>query len=238
MADNNAVIELQQASRSYQVGQATRQVLGPITLQVQSGDSLAVIGPSGSGKSTLLSIIGCLEHPSAGTYHLNGTDVTNLEESRLAQIRRDCLGFVFQRFHLIDELTVMKNVALPLVYQRRPRPEIADRVAEVLTRVGLAGKDRMLPSQLSGGEQQRVAIARAIVGQPKVILADEPTGNLDTTTGMEVMQLLLEIHQQDKNRVLVIVTHNMDVAHMLGRIVTLRDGRLISEVSRSEGAGA
>jgi putative ABC transport system ATP-binding protein len=235
MVDSNSVINLQRVCRSYQVGKIKQQVLGPVTLQVQPGESLAIVGPSGSGKSTLLSIIGCLEHPSAGLYYLNGVDATALEEHQRARVRRDYIGFVFQRFHLIAELTVAKNVALPLAYQRRAHKETTACVTEVLERVGLSGKEKMLPSQLSGGEQQRVAVARAIVSQPKVILADEPTGNLDSKTGIEVMRLLLEIHQQDQRRVLIVVTHNMDVACMLDNIVTLRDGQLISKAPGQKG---
>lgn len=200
------------------------RALGPVSLEIPGGQAVAVVGPSGAGKSTLLSLLGLLDRPTGGTYRLGGAYVTELSEAQRAETRRDRIGFVFQRYNLLDELTVAQNVALPLIYRGWPAARRRDAAQRAIDRVGLAGKERLRPSQLSGGEQQRVAIARAVVGRPQVILCDEPTGNLDSSTGRLVMDLLLEVHRNAADSVLVVVTHNTDVAMALDRALVIQDG--------------
>lgn len=202
------------------------RVLGPVNLEIPEGQAVAVVGPSGAGKSTLLSVLGLLDRPTRGTYRLGAMDVTELSETQRAEMRRDTIGFVFQRYNLLDELSVVQNVALPLLYRGWSAVKRRDAAQRAINRVGLAGKERLRPSQLSGGEQQRAAIARAVVGRPQVILCDEPTGNLDSNTGRLVMDLLLEIHRDAADSVLVVVTHNRDVAMALDRILVIQDGRV------------
>lgn len=207
----------------------TREVvaLQGLSLDIAEGESLAVMGPSGSGKSTFLSILGCLEQPSAGEYLLDGTPVHALTDDALSRIRNQRIGFVFQSFHLIPQLTVAENVATPLLYSGLPEDECQRRALLALERVGIQKRAEHLPTELSGGEAQRAAIARALVTEPRVLLADEPTGNLDSSTGEEIARLLEELHQG--GRTVVLVTHNEALARRAQRVVHLGDGRLLRE---------
>jgi putative ABC transport system ATP-binding protein len=202
-----------------------RQVvaLDSLSLDIAEGESLAIMGPSGSGKSTLLSILGCLDRPTSGEYLLDGTPVQALTDDALSRVRNERIGFVFQAFHLIPQLTVVENVATPLLYRGRGESESTRQARLALERVGLLARAEHRPSELSGGEAQRAAIARALVGEPRVILADEPTGNLDSATGEEIALLLAELHHA--GRTVVLVTHNEVLARRASRLVRLRDGR-------------
>lgn len=204
----------------------TAPVLDDVSLTVQSGEIVALRGPSGSGKSTLLNILGCLDGPTRGTYSLGGRDVSSLTRREQAWVRLHYVGFVFQSFHLIPDNTVLENVTLPLYYAGLDRQQREARATELLERVGLSHRLSHRPAQLSGGEKQRVAIARAVAGQPRLLLADEPTGALDTRTGNEVMDLLLEMHAAG-SLTLIIVTHDPEVAAFCHREVFLRDGKII-----------
>lgn len=201
--------------------------LAGVHLTIQSGEFLSISGPSGCGKSTLLSIIGLLEPPTSGTYRLDGHDVTNLPPTRRARIRNREIGFIFQSFNLIGDLNVLENVELPLTYRGLPRDQRHQMATEALRRVDLFHRSRHLPSQLSGGQQQRVAVARALAGQPRLLLADEPTGNLDSRNGSAVMDLLTELNQ--KGTTVCMVTHDDRYAHYANRIVHLFDGRVMDE---------
>jgi putative ABC transport system ATP-binding protein len=202
-----------------------RQVaaLDGLSLDIAEGESLAIMGPSGSGKSTLLSILGCLDRPTSGEYLLDGTPVQALTDEALSRVRNERIGFVFQAFHLIPQLTVVENVATPLLYRGRGEAESSRQARAALERVGMLSRAEHRPAELSGGEAQRAAIARALVGEPRVILADEPTGNLDSATGEEIARLLAELHHA--GRTVVLVTHNEALARRAARVVRLRDGR-------------
>ena len=216
------VIHLQDINKSYYMGKQVLQVLKGITLDINKNEYVALMGPSGSGKSTLMNILGCLDSPTSGTYILNGHDVSKMADSDLADIRNKEIGFVFQQFNLLPRLTAAENVALTLVYagiSRKQRNEIA---MEVLKKVGLADRSHHKPNELSGGQIQRVAIARALVNNPSIILADEPTGNLDSRTSLEIMELFGEIH--DSGNTVVLITHEVDIANYAKRIIRLRDG--------------
>lgn len=206
-------------------------VLDDVSLTVQSGDIVALMGPSGSGKSTLMNILGCLDGPTEGSYALGGRDVSTLSARERAWVRLNYIGFIFQSFHLISDHTVLENVTLPLYYAGVGRHEREARAVELIERVGLGHRLSHRPSQLSGGEKQRVAIARAVSGRPRLLLADEPTGALDTKTGNEVMELLLEIHGA-RGLTLIIVTHDPEVAEFCHRKVFLRDGKVVSDGGR------
>jgi len=208
----------------------TAPVLDDVSMTIDSGEIVALRGPSGSGKSTLLNIIGCLDGPTRGTYSLGGRDVSTLNRRDRAWVRLHYIGFVFQSFHLISDNTVLENVTLPLYYAGLGRDEREGRAVELLERVGLGHRMTHRPAQLSGGEKQRVAIARAVAGKPRLLLADEPTGALDTKTGNEVMDLLLEVHAAG-SLTLVIVTHDPEVAEFCHRQVFLRDGKIITDGS-------
>ena len=209
----------------------TAPVLDDVSLTIESGEIVALRGPSGSGKSTLLNILGCLDGPTHGSYSLGGRNVSTLSRQEQAWVRLHYVGFIFQSFHLISDNTVIENVTLPLYYAGVGRDEREARAVELIERVGLGHRMRHRPSQLSGGEKQRVAIARAIAAQPRVLLADEPTGALDTRTGKEVMDLLLEIHAA-RSITLVIVTHDPEVADFCHRQIFLRDGKIVTDGSR------
>lgn len=206
----------------------TSPVLDGVSIEIESGEIIALMGPSGSGKSTLMNILGCLDGPTAGTYLLGGRDVSTLTARERAWVRLHYIGFVFQSFHLIGDHTVLENVTLPLYYAGLDRHEREARAVEVIERVGLGHRLGHRPAQLSGGEKQRVAIARAVSGQPRLLLADEPTGALDTRTGAEVMELLLEMHDA-RALTLVIVTHDPEIAAYCHRQIFLRDGKVVSE---------
>ncbi len=222
------MITMRNISRVYQMGAEKVYALDRASLQIDQGEFVSIIGPSGSGKSTLMNIIGCLDTADSGEYLLDDTPIEDYTENELAQIRTSTIGFVFQSFNLIPKLNTAENVELPLIYQKVKPAERKKRVAEALERVGLTQRAKHLPTELSGGQQQRVAIARAIVTKPALILADEPTGNLDSRTSEEIMQLFHELHEQGNT--IVLITHNDEVARQAARIIHIRDGKL-SEVS-------
>ena len=221
------MIELHDISRVYRTSDVETTALNGVTLEIERGAFIAVMGPSGCGKSTLLNILGMLDSPNGGTFRFLGDDVTKRSERELASIRKQNIGFIFQSFNLIDELSVAENVELPLLYQKIPAAERAERVREVLERVNIAHRAGHRPQQLSGGQQQRVAVARAVITNPKLILADEPTGNLDTTNGEEVLELLGQLNADGTT--IVMVTHDQSHADHAGRAVHMLDGRVLSE---------
>ncbi|MCS7085475.1 MAG: ABC transporter ATP-binding protein [Bacteroidia bacterium] len=223
----SVVIELENVSKQYVMGAERIYALRSVSLVVERGDYVAFMGPSGSGKSTLMNILGCLDSPTTGMYRLNGTDVSRMSDARLAAVRNREIGFVFQTFNLLPRLTALENVALPLVYAGVGRRERIVRAEAALQSVGLGERMRHKPNELSGGQRQRVAIARALVNRPSMILADEPTGNLDSKTSHEIMALFDELHQQ--GHTVVLVTHEEDIARFARRIVRLRDGSVESD---------
>ena len=224
------VAELRGISKIYGSGDLEVKALDQLNLTVQEGDYLAVMGASGSGKSTAMNILGCLDRPTSGTYRLNGTAVELLDDDALADVRNRSLGFVFQQFHLLGHASAMENVMLPMIYAGVPREERIERAQSALRRVGLAQRLENKPNQLSGGQQQRVAIARAIINRPSLLLADEPTGALDSNTTAEVLELFDELHQQGIT--LVMVTHEDDVAARAQRIARFQDGRALTGCSQ------
>ncbi len=225
-----ALIELRDVTKVYDAGDVQVKALAGVSLDVEAGESVAIMGASGSGKSTLMNVLGCLDRPTSGTYRLNGDDVARLDRNRLAEIRNRTLGFVFQSFNLLARTSAVENVELPLVYQGTGAAERRRRALHALERVGLAERANHQPSQLSGGQQQRVAIARALVVEPRIILADEPTGNLDSRTSVDVMSLLQSLG--DSGITIVLVTHEPDIALYMGRVLDMKDGLLRSDVRR------
>lgn len=221
-----AIIELKSINKIYRTDEIETLALENVNIAIEKGEFVSVMGPSGCGKSTLLNIVGLLDTPTSGTVSIDGTALGKMSDSRLAAFRNAKLGFVFQSFHLINSLNVMDNVELPLIYRSMSSSERTKRVKEVLDRVGLSHRMRHMPSQLSGGQCQRVAIARAIVGNPEIILADEPTGNLDSKMGAEVMELLHQLNKED-GRTIVMVTHNEEQAKQTSRTVRFFDGRQV-----------
>jgi putative ABC transport system ATP-binding protein len=230
LTPGDAVITLQKVTKVYSTGTISVAALRGISLQINSGEYVAIIGPSGSGKSTLMHILGCLDVPTSGTYILAGEDVGHMSEAELAEVRNRRIGFVFQQFNLLPSMTAWQNVELPMVYAGVPRSSRKERAMEALARVGLAGRVNHRPGELSGGQQQRVAVARALVTEPDLILADEPTGNLDSKSAADVMRLMGELH--DAGRTLVLITHDVEVAAAAGRVVGIRDGLLTENDSR------
>jgi putative ABC transport system ATP-binding protein len=223
------MIELKNVHKVYPMGEVSVPALRGINLTIHPGEFVAIMGPSGSGKSTLMHLLGCLDLPSDGVVQLDGKDITELDEDTLAQIRGKKVGFVFQTFNLIPTLTAQENVELPLFFQGVPREKRRARAAELLRKVGLDGRLHHKPAQLSGGERQRVAIARALANDPEIILADEPTGNLDSESGKAILELLAQFHREGKT--IILVTHNPEAAAYAQRIVRIRDGRLVEEVA-------
>ncbi len=221
------MLKLEDVRKIYRTAEVETHALGGVSLQVEAGEFLAIMGPSGCGKSTLLNILGLLDAPDQGRYWFFDEDVSRYSEKQLTRLRRGGVGFVFQSFNLVDDLNVRENVEVSLLYRGMAAGERRRRVAAALERVGLAHRARHLPSQLSGGQQQRVAIARALVGEPKLILADEPTGNLDTENGTAVMEMLQEINRAGTT--VVMVTHSLAHAALAGRTVKLLDGRVVTE---------
>ncbi len=230
-----SLIELTGIGKSYVNGDVVTPVLFDIDLQVRQGDYVALMGPSGSGKSTLMNLLGLLDRADRGHYHLQGRDVTGLNAAQHAQVRNQTMGFVFQSFNLLKRMSVLENVALPLLYAGQGRAKARVRAKELLDQVGLADLGHRMPNQLSGGQQQRVAIARALVNSPPLLLADEPTGNLDTRTTLEVLELIGELNRQ-QGLTIVVVTHEPDVALHAKRLVRLKDGRVVYDGAVAEDA--
>lgn len=222
------IIEIKDIVKHYQIGTVVVKALRSITLDIEDNEYLAIMGPSGSGKSTLMNIIGCLDTPTRGEYWLNGTDVSKLEDNRLAEIRNKEIGFIFQTFNLLPRYTALENVTLPLVYAGIPKAERVKIAIDMLDQVGLADRMTHKPNELSGGQRQRVAIARAMVNKPSIILADEPTGNLDSKTSVDIMNLLRKIH--NLGNTVILVTHEEDIAQNARRIIRLIDGEVSSDV--------
>jgi putative ABC transport system ATP-binding protein len=219
-----SIVSLDRVSRTYAMDRVQVHALQDVSLEVQAGEFVAIVGPSGSGKSTMMNIVGCLDRPSAGIYRLAGTPVASLDDDDLARLRSRTIGFVFQSYNLLPRTSALDNVATPLLYQGVGHRERVRRATAALERLGLGDRLDHEPSELSGGQQQRVAVARAIVSEPALILADEPTGNLDSTSGREVLDLLRELHAT--GRTIVLITHDADVAQAAGRQVHIRDGRI------------
>ncbi|MDM1396154.1 ABC transporter ATP-binding protein [Myroides odoratimimus] len=221
------IIQIKDIKRDFKLGSETVYVLKGVNLEIAKGDYVALMGPSGSGKSTLMNILGCLDTPTSGSYYLDGKDVSALKDDQLAEIRNKHIGFVFQTFNLLPRTTALDNVALPMVYAGNSKAERNARAKEVLDQVGLSDRIDHHPNQLSGGQRQRVAVARALVNKPAIILADEPTGNLDTKTSVEIMSLFDEIHANGNT--VILVTHEEDIAAHAHRIIRLRDGVIESD---------
>ena len=219
------LIELRDVYKIYQMGSEQVHALDGVSFSVDQGEFVAIVGSSGSGKSTAMNIIGCLDVPTSGSYHLGGIDVSTMDDDQQAEIRNKMLGFIFQQYNLIPKLNVLENVELPLLYAGVPGEERRERALRALERVGLADKRKNLPSQLSGGQQQRVSIARALAGSPSVILADEPTGALDSKTGREVLGFLKKLNREGDT--VVLITHDNSIAVKADRIIRLQDGRII-----------
>ncbi|MCL4402285.1 MAG: ABC transporter ATP-binding protein [Acidobacteria bacterium] len=223
------MIEIRNLVKNYSLGDVPVHVLKGISLDIERGDFVAIMGPSGSGKSTLMNILGCLDKPTAGTYRLDGTDIAGLDRNQLAGIRNRKIGFVFQQFNLLARTSALENVELPLLYTDTPAAERRARAMKALHEVGLGGREHHHPSQLSGGQQQRVAIARALVNNPQVIFADEPTGALDSRTSVEIMAIFQQLNREDGISIIV-VTHEADIAAYASRNIQFRDGRLVKDV--------
>ena len=221
----SALIEFDSVCKYYQMGDTVVKAADHISMKINKGEFVAIVGQSGSGKSTCMNIIGCLDVPTAGTYRLNGRDVGSMDKNELAEIRNELLGFIFQQYNLLPKLSLLENVELPLVYAGLSRSEQRQRAREALEQVGLGNKLDNKPSQLSGGQQQRASIARALVGHPAVILADEPTGALDSHTGREVLGILQKLHKQGNT--VVLITHDNSIAVQAERIIRLEDGRIV-----------
>ncbi|MBY4602332.1 MULTISPECIES: ABC transporter ATP-binding protein [Bacillus] len=219
------MLTLNNISKSYKLGKEEVPILKHINLTVQAGEFLAIMGPSGSGKSTLMNIIGCLDRPTSGTYTLDQIDILKGKDGALAEIRNESIGFVFQTFHLLPRLTALQNVELPMIYNKVKKKERRQRAYEALEKVGLKDRVSYKPPKLSGGQKQRVAIARALVNQPRFILADEPTGALDTKSSEQILSLFSELHQEGKT--IIMITHDPDVAKKADRTVFIRDGELV-----------
>ncbi|MCW2119858.1 ABC transporter ATP-binding protein [Flavobacterium sp. 7A] len=227
----NPLIKISNIKRNFALGEETVYVLKGIDLEINKGEYVALMGPSGSGKSTLMNLLGCLDTPTSGNYVLNGKDVSKMKDDELAGIRNKEIGFVFQTFNLLPRMDAIDNVALPMIYAGFVKSDRKKRAEEVLTQVGLADRMDHQPNQLSGGQRQRVAIARALVNKPSIILADEPTGNLDSKTSVEIMALFDEIHANGNT--VILVTHEEDIAEHANRIIRLRDGLVESDTLKS-----
>ena len=227
----DVIILTHKLTREYDMGSELVRALRGVSVQIQKNEYVAVMGPSGSGKSTLMNLIGCLDTPTSGEYWLNGQKVSDLADDELARIRNKEIGFVFQTFNLLPRADALHNVELPLIYAGMSARSRRDRAAHALQRVGLGDRMDHRPNELSGGQRQRVAIARALVNEPSILLADEPTGNLDSTTGLEIMALFRELH--DSGQTVVMVTHEQDIAAHAARVITLRDGVVATDQARA-----
>ena len=221
------MIELRDIYKIYSDGDSEIRALDGVTMTIEQGEFVAVVGQSGSGKSTCMNIIGCLDIPTSGTYHLNGVDVSTMNEIELSHIRNQTLGFIFQQYNLLPKLNLLENVELPLIYRGMPPKQREEKAKIALERVGLLDRAKKMPSQLSGGQQQRVSIARALAGEPPVILADEPTGALDSKTGRDVLDFIKKLN--DEGTTIVLITHDMSIAEEAKRIVRIQDGKIISD---------
>lgn len=226
------MIELTNIIKSYKVGHDTLDVLKNINLTIKHGEFVAIMGPSGSGKSTLMNVIGCLDNPTSGTYMLDQEDISAYKDEMLAKVRNLSIGFVFQQFQLLPRLTALKNVELPMVYAGLKKKEREERAQKVLEKVGLGDRMNHLPNELSGGQKQRVAIARSIVNDPKIILADEPTGALDSKTSTSIMEQFSQLNKEGTT--VILVTHEQEVAEYANRIITVRDGIILSDEERGK----
>jgi putative ABC transport system ATP-binding protein len=226
-AKNGVLIDIADVRKVYEMGTTEVNALDGVTLQIMAGEYVAIMGPSGSGKSTLMNIVGCLDTPTSGSYKLRGTEIRERDDDELARIRNQEIGFVFQTFNLLPRADALHNVELPLIYSGAPATERRERAKAMLAMVGLGDRTHHRPNELSGGQRQRVAIARALVNNPSLVLADEPTGNLDSRTGVEILTLMDEIHA--KGNTVILVTHEEDVAARAHRIVRLRDGKIESD---------
>ncbi len=226
----NPLIKIKDIKRDFVLGDEIVYVLKGIDLEINKGEYVALMGPSGSGKSTLMNLLGCLDTPTSGSYILNGKDVSKMKDDELAEIRNKEIGFVFQTFNLLPRTTALDNVALPMIYAGYSKSERRARAQQVLTQVGLSDRMDHQPNQLSGGQRQRVAVARALVNTPSIILADEPTGNLDSKTSEEIMKLFNEIHSNGNT--IIVVTHEEEIAAYANRIIRLRDGKIESDTTK------
>lgn len=226
------MIRLENITKTYEIGENKVYALRGVSLHIKPREFVSIIGPSGSGKSTLMNMIGCLDVPDEGSYLLDGEAVSDFTDNELSRIRGQKIGFIFQQFNLLPKLTAYENVELPLIYQKVEKDERKERVTQVLKTVGLADRMQHKPTELSGGQQQRIAIARAIVARPSIILADEPTGNLDSRSGAEVMDLIKSLHEAGNT--IVLITHDKDVAKKAGRSIAVRDGQLADSEGREK----
>jgi putative ABC transport system ATP-binding protein len=230
-----SLIRLQSISRRYQMGAETIHALRAVSLEIQRGEYVAIMGPSGSGKSTLMNLIGCLDTPTAGEYELNSVQVSQMDDNQLAEIRNKEIGFIFQTFNLLPRSDALRNVELPLIYSGMAAEQRRQVALDALTSVGLADRVHHKPNEMSGGQRQRVAVARALVNQPSILLADEPTGNLDTRTGLEILALFNELSR--RGNTIIVVTHEEDVAKHARRIIRIRDGSIAAD-ERQDSPGA
>ncbi len=226
------LIDLRDITKTYRLGELTVNALQGVTLTIARGSFVAVMGPSGSGKSTLLNLLGCLDTPTSGRYLLDGIPIEGLDRDQLAEIRNQRIGFVFQNFNLLPRMSALENVELPLLYTSNETQDPDKQATRALASVGLNGRERSLPTQLSGGQQQRVAIARALINEPEIVLADEPTGQLDSRTGEEIMRVFHGLNQS-RGMTIMVVTHSDEVARYANRIITFRDGLVVSDMRRS-----